>query len=166
MDTITNIEIGPIIWTIFNFLLLLTLLRVVAWKPILAALSNREKTISDALSRAEHAQAEAERVLGENQKAMQRAEEDAQRVLRESREYAERMQAESVQKAQDESRRLLDQAQKEIERNKQQALNEMRSEVANLAVGATEKILKETLDTDRHKRLVDDYLTQAAQVQN
>ncbi|MBS1912538.1 MAG: F0F1 ATP synthase subunit B [Bacteroidetes bacterium] len=163
MDTITNIEIGPILWTIFNFLLLLILLRVFAWKPILSALSNREKTISDALNRAETAQAEADRVLAENKKAMQRAEEDAQRVLRESREYAERMQAEATQKAQDEGRRILDQAKQEIERNKQQALNEMRAEVANLAVGASEKILNETLDPERHKRLVEDYLAQASQ---
>lgn len=166
MDTITNIEVGPIIWTVFNFLLLLTLLRIVAWKPILAALSKRETTINDALNRADAAQSEAERVLAENRKALAQAEQEAQKVLRESREYAERLQAESAARSQEEGRRLLDQARQEIERNKQQALNELRSEVANLAIGATEKILGESLDADRHKQLVDTYLTQAAQLPN
>lgn len=161
-----DIQTGPILWTILNFLILLLLLGKVAWKPIMKALEARETTINDALNRAEVAKSEAERILAENQNSLRKAEEESQRVLRESREYAERMQAEAMQKAQDESRRLLEQASKEIERNKQQALNELRTEVATLAVGAAEKILNESLDADRHKRLVDNYLTQAAQVQN
>lgn len=166
MDTITNIEIGPIIWTIINFLLLLTLLRFAAWKKIIAALNNREKTINDSLNRAEQAQAEAERVLAENQKSLMRAEEEAQRVLRESREYAERVHSEAAGKAQEESRKLVEQAHQEIARSKQQALNELRTEVANLAIGAAEKILDESLDAPRQKQLVDNYLNQAAQLQN
>ena len=161
-----DIQTGPILWTILNFVILLLLLGKVAWKPIMKALETREATINDALNRAETARAEADRILAENQQALRKADEESQRVLRESREYAERMQSEALQKAQEESRRLLDQANKEIERNKQQALNELRAEVANLAVGAAEKILNESLDADRHKRLVDNYITQAAQVQN
>lgn len=161
-----DIQTGPILWTILNFLILLLLLGKIAWKPIMKALDARESTINDALNRAEMAKSEAERILLENQSALRKAEEESQRVLRESREHAERMQADTMQKAQDESRRLLEQANKEIERSKQQALNELRAEVATLAVGAAEKILNESLDADRHKRLVDNYITQAAQVQN
>lgn len=161
-----DIQTGPILWTILNFLILLLLLGKIAWKPIMKALETRESTINDALNRAELAKSEAERILTENQSAMRKAEEESQRVLRESREHVERMQTDTMQKAQDESRRLLEQAHMEIERSKQQALNELRAEVATLAVGAAEKILNESLDADRHKRLVDNYITQAAQVQN
>jgi F-type H+-transporting ATPase subunit b len=162
----TDIQTGPIIWTIINFLILLALLRAVAWKPILKALEARETSINDALNRAEVAKQDAERILAENQKALQKADEEAQRVLRESREYAERIQGEAAQKAQDESRRLLDQAQQQIEQSKQQALNELRTEVASLAIGAAEKILDEKLDVDGHTRLVDGYLKQSAQHRN
>jgi len=155
-----DIQTGPILWTIFNFIVLLLLLRAVAWKPITKALEMRETSINDAINRAEVARSEAERILAENQKALQRAEEESQKVLRESREFAERMQSEASQRAQQESRRLLEQAQQEIERNKQQALNELRGEVANLAVSGAEKILKESLDADRQKRVVDEYLKQ------
>jgi F-type H+-transporting ATPase subunit b len=158
-----DIQSGPILWTIVNFLILLLLLRAVAWKPILKALETRENTINDALNRAEAAKADAERILAENQKALLKAEEESQKVLRESRDYAERLQSEASQKAQVESRRLLEQAHQEIERSKQQALNELRTEVATLAVGAAEKILNEQLDADKQKSLVDNYLTQAVQ---
>jgi F-type H+-transporting ATPase subunit b len=159
MDVL-DIQFGPIIWTILNFLILLILLRAVAWKPILRALESRESAISDALDRAEHARADAERILGENQKALKRADEEAQKVLREGRELAERLQAEASHRAQTETRRMLEQANAEIERNKQQALTELRAEVANLAVDAAERILHESLDGERHRRIVDEYLSQ------
>lgn len=155
-----DIQTGPILWTILNFVILLVLLRAVAWKPIMKALEARETSIHDALNRAEVAKSEAERILTENQKALMKAEEESQRVLRESREYAERIQAEASAKAQEESRRLLDLAQQEIERSKQQALNELRGEVATLAVGGAEKILRESLDNQRHQRILDEYLQQ------
>lgn len=155
-----DIQVGPILWTILNFLILLLLLRAVAWKPILKALEARETSINDALNRAEVAKSEAELILAENRKSLHEAEMEAQRVLRESRELAERLQSEATTKAQDESRRMLEQARHEIERSKQQALNELRSEVATLAVSGAEKILNESLDSDRHKRLVDQYLGQ------
>jgi F-type H+-transporting ATPase subunit b len=164
MDVL-NIQTGPIIWTIINFLILLLLLRAVAWKPILRALESRETAISDALNRAEHAKSEAERILGENQKAMQRADDEAQKVLRESRELAERMQAEASQRAQSDARRMIEQANAEIERSKQQALNELRAEVATLAVDGAERILQESLDGDRHRRIVDQYLSQTTVAQ-
>ncbi len=162
----TDIQTGPILWTILNFLILLALLRAVAWKPILKALEARETSINDALNRAETAKQEADRVLAENQKTLQKADEEAQRVLRESREYAARIQSEASQKAMEESRRMVELAQQEIGLSKQQALNELRTEVATLAVGAAEKILNESLDTDRQNRLVDNYLKQTATLQN
>lgn len=160
---LVDIQTGPILWTILNFVILLLLLRAVAWKPILKALETRESSIKDALDRADVAKAEAERILSENQKALMKAEEESQRVLRDTREYAERIQAEASAKAQEESRRMLDMAHQEIERSKQQALTELRGEVASLAVGGAERILKESLNGDRHQRILDEYLQQAAE---
>jgi F-type H+-transporting ATPase subunit b len=164
MDVL-DIQFGPIIWTVVNFLLLLILLRAVAWKPILRALESRETAISDAIDRAERAKADAERILAENQKSMQLADAEAQKVLRESRELAERMQNEASQRAQLETRRMLEQANAEIERSKQQALTELRAEVATLAVEGAERILRESLDGDRHRRIVDQYLSQTTVAQ-
>ena len=161
-----DIKTGPILWTILNFVILLLLLRAVAWKPILNALHTREASINDALDRAELAKSEAERILAENRSAMLKAEEEGQRVLRESREFAEKLQSEASARAQQETQRLLQDARQEIERSKTQALVELRTEVATLAVDAAEKILKESLDADRHKRLVNEYLNQAVAPQN
>lgn len=157
-----DIHVGPIIWTVINFFILLILLRILAWKPILAALERRKTAINEALDRADVAKAEAERILAENRATMHKAEEEAQRVLRESREYAERIRSEAGERAQDETRKMIEQAHLEIDRNRVQALNELRGEVATLAVGAAERILHENLDHDRQTRLVDDFLKQTS----
>lgn len=162
MNPLADINVGPILWTIINFFLLLILLRMIAWKPILNALKTRQGTINDALNRAESAKQEADRVLAENQKALRQAEADSQKVLKETREYAQRIQSDAMAKAQEDTKKLMEQAHQEINLSKQQALNELRTEVASLAIGAAEKILDESLDADRHKRLVDDYLKQTA----
>ncbi len=158
-----DISTGPILWTILNFIILLLLLRAVAWKPITKALEAREESINDSLNRAEVAREEAHRILSSNQEAQEKAEAEAQRLLRESREYADRVKEEAMSKAEEESKRLLEQARKEIERSKQEALNELRSEVASLAIGASEKILREKIDADKQQTLIDEYLGQAAQ---
>lgn len=166
MATFLDLGWGPILWTVLNFTLLVILLRVLAWKPILRALDNREKSIAESLERAELARTEADRVLAENHRALAHVEEETQKMLRDGREFAARIHAEAHERAQEEARKLLAQAHVDIEQSKLQALNELRVEVANLAIGAAEKILSERLDRERSNRLVDDYIKGSLPVAN
>jgi F-type H+-transporting ATPase subunit b len=149
---------GLILWTIVTFVLLVLLLRRVAWKPLLQALSDREESVRSALERAELAKSEAERILGENRKQLAQAEQEGRRILNESRELSEKLRGELMDKAQEQSRKLIDQAREEIERDKEAALARLRGEVADLAILAAGKILDETLDETRHRRIIDSAL--------
>ena len=73
---------GLIIWTIVTFLVAMLILRRYAWKPLLGALAAREEKIRSQLEQAEHAQAEAQRLLEEHQRALAAAEEQSQRIIR------------------------------------------------------------------------------------
>jgi F-type H+-transporting ATPase subunit b len=149
---------GLIVWTIVSFILLVLVLRRLAWKPILEALHKREESIRNTLDRAEQARAEAANLLEENRKQLERAEEEGRRILTESRKFGEKLKEEIVESANQQSRRMVDQAKQEIERDKDAALAQLRSEVASLAISAAEKILDETLDENRHRKIVDSYL--------
>ena len=153
-----DINPGLIIWTIVTFLILVVVLRAYAWKPLLKALQDRENHVRSSLERAEHAQAEAERILAENRRELSKAEVEAQRILGEGRSLGEKLKNEMLEQANRQSRKMLDQAKQEIEREKDAALEKLRSEVAILAIGAAEKILDETLDETRHRKIVDAYL--------
>lgn len=149
---------GLIFWIALAFLLLLFLMSKYAWGPITAALAERETTIETSLTRAEQALAEAKQLAADNEKARREAELEAQRILRDAREAAEASRTEQVEKTRQQIRQMQATAEAEIEREKQQALAELRAEVADLAILAAEKILHETLDAPRQKKLVDEFI--------
>lgn len=149
---------GLIIWTIITFVLLLIVLKKFAWKPLLEALRKREETVRNAIERAEQAKQDAERLLEENRKQLERAEQEGHRILNESRALADKLKDEMIDKTNQQARKMIDMAKQEIDRDKEAAIVQLRGEVADLAIKAAGKILDETLDENKHRKLVDSYL--------
>jgi len=155
------LEINPglILWTIITFLIVLVVLRAVAWKPLLAALSAREEKIRTSLQQAEEAQLKAKQLLEENRRQLALAEEQSQRIMKEGREMGEKLKAEIVDRANATSRHMVEQAKDEILREKDSALKQLRTEVADLAIGVAEKIVDAHLDTPKQRQLVDSIIS-------
>ncbi|MEM1043659.1 MAG: F0F1 ATP synthase subunit B [Bacteroidota bacterium] len=149
---------GLIFWMALAFLTLFFLLRKFAWPFILGGVQEREQTIEDSLASAQKALAEAKQLSADNEKARREGEAQAQQILREAREAAEALRTEQVEKTRAQIRTMQDQAQAEIEREKQQALAELRTEVADLAIQAAEKILHANLDAPQQRKLVEDFI--------
>ena len=149
---------GLMIWTFITFIALMFVLGKFAWKPLLEALRKREEHVRTSIERAELARQDAERILEENRKQLANAEREAQRILTEGRALGDMLKNEIVEQANQQSRRMVDQAKQEIDRDKEAALSQLRNEVASLAISAAEKILDETLDEQKQRKLVDTYL--------
>jgi len=155
-----DINPGLILWTIIIFVLLAIVLARYAWRPMLKALTDREHGIRDALGKAEKAREEAQELLKQNAQNMARAEEEYQRMIREGKSLAEKMKDEIVAKARQQAQQELTRANEEIQRNVETAKQQLRAEVADLAIQAAEKILEESLDAARQKKLVDKVINQ------
>ena len=151
-------HVGTIIWTIITFLVVLVVLKATVWRPLLAALDEREKRISDALESAEAARAEAQSALNEHQEKLTLAEAEAREIVQQSREAAEKVHQEILEKARAEAQHTLDQARTSIQLEKQAALNQLRREVADMAVQAASALVDANLDDDRNRKLVDDVI--------
>jgi F-type H+-transporting ATPase subunit b len=151
-------NVGLIVWITISFLILLALLRRFAWGPITSALTEREHRIADAMQRAEKALAEAKQIQADNDRARREAEQEAQRILREAREAAEHVRTSEVEKTRAQIQHLQQQAQDEIGREKQAALEALRTEVADLAIRAAEKVVQENLDAPRQRKIVETFL--------
>ncbi len=154
------LEINPglMIWTIITFIVLVLVLKKMAWKPLVEALTAREEKVRESLEQAEHARTEAQRLIEENQKQLSHAQGELQQMMREAREEAEKLRARRKQEAEAQAREIIDQGKLEIEREKEAALVELRAEVAHLAIQAAGKILDEELDEKKHRALVDTVL--------
>jgi len=151
------LEINPglIIWTIVTFVCLALLLSKFAWKPMLKALGDREEKIRGALDEADRARTEAAEMIKQNEKNLARAEEEYQKMIREGKALAEKLKEEIVSKAKQQAQQELKHASEEIQRNVDSAKLQLRAEVADLAIKATEKILEETLDEKKQKKIMD-----------
>ena len=153
-----DVNPGLIIWTVITFICLLILLRVLAWKPILSALSEREKFIKDSLDKAEKAQKDAEQLMQENQARLAKSEEEAQKIIAQGRVYSEKLKNQMLEESKSEAKKMIEQASSEIERKNQEAFNSLKSQIADIAINAAEKIIKESLDKEKHSKIVDKYI--------
>jgi F-type H+-transporting ATPase subunit b len=150
-----DINPGLIIWTWATFIILLVVLRLLAWKPLLAALTSREEKIRTDLRSAEEAQQEAMKLLEANRVQLAQAERQSQLVIKEGREMGEKLKAEIMERANTSSRHMIEQAKEEIRREKEAALVQLRAEVADLAIMAAGKLLDANLDAPKQRQLVD-----------
>ena len=161
-----NIEPGLIFWTIVTFLLLMVVLRAVAWKPLLAMLDEREQRISDGLAQADRAREEAEQQAESNRAALEQAQVEARAAIAEGRELAERVAQEVRERAEGEAAQVLEQARRTIEQEKNNAIQELRGEVADMAILATRRILDEQIDENRSRQIVDDVISRLPESPN
>jgi F-type H+-transporting ATPase subunit b len=153
-----RIEPGLLIWTIITFVLLLIVLRKVAWKPLLAALEQRENTIRNSLDEAQRARQEAEQLLAQQREILAEANRESARIIEQSREEAERLRTSITDQAHAEARRLVDDARREIAREKQRAVQELKSTAADLALAAAGRLLNTAMTGEDHRRLVTEFL--------
>ncbi len=153
-----NLEPGMILWTWITFFIVLIILSKVALKPMLTAIKNREDGIREDLEKARQQREEAEALLQKHQDMLAGAEEEARKLLKENQQMAEKARQELIEKARQESEKLLERAKEEIDQQKESALASLKAEVADLAVGAAEKIILQTLDKDKQKAIVEEYI--------
>ena len=153
-----NPNVGLAIWTIVTFVIVLLVLRRFAWKPILASMEAREAGIRRLIDDAEAAREEADRLLEEYNRRLAEARAEGQKLVAEAKEAGERVRAETLDRARAEAEAIVARAGAEIDLERRKALAEIRERAVDLAIGAAERVLEESLNEERHRRVAEDYL--------
>jgi F-type H+-transporting ATPase subunit b len=151
------------IWTVLTFLVLLAVLRKLAWKPLLEALDSREKRIDDALLKAEKAQREAEQAIAENRKRSDEAMRQAEQLIEQARKDAELTRQKMIEEARAESRRVVEQDMRRLEAEQRAAMQEMRSIAADLAIRAAGRLIQSSMTEQQQREIVDQFLKEVRQ---
>jgi F-type H+-transporting ATPase subunit b len=146
---------GTVIVELVAFLLMLAILGRYVYPEIVKVAEARQRAIAEQLKEAEQARAEAEKRLTEAQERLNDARKTAQGVLEAATKSGEQLRQELRQKAEEEARRIAESARKEIEAERDRAIQSVRNEVADMVVLATEKVIGESLDDTRHRRLIE-----------
>src|SRR5690606_9967863 len=124
MELVTP-SIGLVFWTFVSFLILLMILKKLAWKPVLAAIQERERSIEDALNKAELAKQEMARLSSENEQLLKEARAERDEILKEAKELKDQIVNEAKTQAQTEGAKLIEKAKQEINNQKVAALDEV-----------------------------------------
>lgn len=156
---IHDFSFGLFFWQFIILLIVIFILGKFAWKPIVNALEEREKGISDALVSAEKAKLEMARLTNENEQLLKEAREERDVILKEAKELKDKIVAEAKESAQAEGSKIIEQAKREIEDQKLKALAEVKNQVSSLSLDIARKVLsKEFEDQGKQETLVSDLL--------
>jgi F-type H+-transporting ATPase subunit b len=150
---------GIVLAQCLNFLLLILVLRVIAFKPLLKVLDQRKERIAKGLEDAHKAEARLANIEADYSKRMDEARAEGQKTVAELTANAEKQAQAIIAKANEDAARIKVQAQEEalLERNK--ALADLRSQVVALSMAAANKLVGEALDEKRQRVLVDEFFS-------
>jgi F-type H+-transporting ATPase subunit b len=151
-------DVGLMIWTLVAFGITALILRKLAFPRIADALDKRRRAIEESIDAAERTRVEADQILSEYRERLREAREQSEEIVSRARRAADRLEEESKEHAQRTREEMMEDARRDLERETRRAISEIRQEVANLTVLATEKVTRKTLTGDDHKRLIDEAL--------
>lgn len=153
-------DVGLMLWTLLSFFVALFILRKYVFPKITEALDKRQHAIEDSIDVATRTKAEADELLAEYRQRLKEARVQAEEIVTRARAAGATTERESVEAARVKREELMEQARKDIAAETRRAIGEIRSEVADLTVAATEKVTRKTLTPEDQKRLVEEALSE------
>lgn len=157
---------GTVIVELITFLVMLAVLARWIYPEIVRLAEARQQAVAQQLREAEKARVDAETRLREAQANLDEARKTAQQVIDAATRSGEQVRQDLKAKAEEEARRIGESAHKEIEAERARALQSARDEVAGLVVVATQKVIGETLDEQKHRRLIEQAINEVASADN
>jgi F-type H+-transporting ATPase subunit b len=151
-------NVGVMLWTLVAFGITVVLLARLVFPRISEALAKRQKAIEDSIDSAQRTREEAETLLGEYRERLHEARAQSDEIVQRARQTAEAHEREVKEQSRAAAAEDMARAAREIEAATARALSELRNEVANLTVLATEKVTRKVLDSSDQKRLVEEAL--------
>jgi len=151
---------GLMIWTLLVFGISLYVLAKVAFPRIGEALDKRQRAIEDSIETSERVRREAEKLLQEYRERLAEARGQADDIVARARKTGEAHESEVLADAKAKREEMMEQTRRDIEAETRRAIQEIRKEVADLTVAATEKVTRKTLTEKDQKRLVEEALAE------
>jgi F-type H+-transporting ATPase subunit b len=153
-------NVGLMVWTLVLFGVSMLILWKLAFPRISEALDRRQRAIEDSIDAAERTRREADELLDEYRERLREARGQADEIVERARKAAEVHESDAVKDASAKREQLMEQTRRDIEVETRRAIEEIRREVADLTVMATEKVTRKTLTEDDQRRLVQDALSE------
>lgn len=148
---------------LINFGILLVLLYVIAYKPIRRMLDERSEKVKASMEQAEQMKEVMARTEEQVKEELGAARTERQNILAQAEQVGQQLKEEAREQAKQDAEVIVAKARTEIGRERDEAIAELKREFADLAIMAAEKVINETLDKEKHRKLIDEVLEQASE---
>ena len=162
MDVLSNLGINPgyLLMQIALFVTFVVLLYHFLYKPILATLDERKSRIAKGLEDARQAAVARDNADAEAKKILDQARAEAAEVRQRAMAEAEERREGVIRQAREEANEIVEDAREDAEAERNRILAELRSQVVSIAIAATNKLVQDSLDTERQRALISDFLAE------
>jgi F-type H+-transporting ATPase subunit b len=157
-----GINLPLLVAFIINFIVLFFLLRLFLFKPVLKMLDERAKRAKEGMELAEATKKEYEQAKVEVQKQIDKGHQEAQAIIAQTMQTGERLKEESRQEATKQAQLIVDRTRAELEVERDKIVENLRKEFVDISISAAEKVIKETLDKEKHRKLIEETLKESA----
>ena len=155
-----SVQPGLLFWSIINFLFFLVALYFIGGKNFIKNINDRENLIKSALTQADEKKETMERLANEHAQKMFEAQSIIDETIKKAKEQSLLQAQQIIDEAKKQKENIINDATAEIERNKKIVLQKIKTEVVDLVISATEKIIENKLDKEKDKELIDKYLAE------
>ncbi len=156
-----GINWGVLITQIVTFVILLVLLRFVAYKPLMRMLDERSNKVKDSLEQAESVMKQSAKTEEELKKQLEQASREGQERIARAMKAGEEIKLEAEEDAKRETEKLILKARTEIKQERDSAVEDVRREFADLTVLAAGKVIEKSLDKEEHRELIEKVLEES-----
>jgi len=157
-----GVSLPSLVVFVINFVILFALLGLFLYKPVTKMLDERAKRIKEGMEQAEATKGEYARAEEEVKKLIGKAREDGQALVGQASQMGEKIKEEAKEGARKEARAIVDRTRAELQEERDRIIDDLRREFVDISISAAEKVIKETLDKERHRRLIEEALEESA----
>ncbi len=158
------IDIKQVLTQIVGFLIFLFLIRKFAWGPVLQTLEDRKAKIAGDLADADRKKAEAAELRAKLEAELRTIDQQARVKIQDAVAEGQKLAAEIKADAQAQARARLERADAEIAGERAKAAKALQEDMARLAVGGAERILRKKLDEGEQRRLIGEFIAEAGEL--
>jgi F-type H+-transporting ATPase subunit b len=156
-----GVNLPLLIVFIINFIVLFVLLRLFLYNPVLKMLDERSKRTKEAMELAEVTKQEFEQAKAEVQKQIEKGRQETQAIIAQAMQVGERLKEESRQEATKQAQVIIDRTKAELGVERDKIVDHLRKEFVDISILAAEKVIKETLDREKHRKLIEETLQES-----
>jgi len=155
---LTNFDTTLFWATLVMFALFAFVMGRFGWGPLLGIIEEREKAVRSAVEESQRANAEALKLLEQHKEMVREAGRERAELIEKATAEAEQVKNDLVARARAEGEQIVQRAREQIEREKAAAIQDLRAQVADLAVEAASRIVTSSLTPESQRKLVDDFI--------